>query len=170
MITLLQVCTLKKLLKTISIVLRFKTALKAVLLFRKISNNQNRFLFKLQTECLFKVQLISLFFEDMQDNVEEVLELLHTLLGELQYSLLKNYINPAAKITGAALFEILLLQRGGVVSGHKKKLKQLQKMWEQEQFGNSWEVEKGNPSVVPDPFLEKVDRKPVASAKTFSTI
>ena len=29
--------------------------------------------------------LFSLFFEDMQDNVEEVLELLHKLLGELQY-------------------------------------------------------------------------------------
>ena len=46
-------------------------------------------------------------------------------------------------------------------------------MWEQKQFGNNWEVEKRNLSVElvkPDPFLEKVDKKTVALAKTFSTI
>ena len=45
-------------------------------------------------------------------------------------------------------------------------------MWEQKQFGNNWEVEK-NLSVEmlePDPFLEKLDRKTVALAKTFLTI
>ena len=43
-------------------------------------------------------------------------------------------------------------------------------MWEQKQFGNNWEVEKRNLSVEQvesDPFLEKVDQKTVASAKTF---
>ena len=55
---------------------------QVVLLFRKISNNH--FCFKLHTKMLLKSQLISLFFEDMQDSVEEVLELLHKLLGELQ--------------------------------------------------------------------------------------
>ena len=42
-------------------------------------------------------------------------------------------------------------------------------MWEQKQFGNNWNVEK-NLSVEPDPFLKKVDRKPVAFAKTLLTI
>ena len=41
-------------------------------------------------------------------------------LGRTAILFIKKIINPAAKITGAALFEILLLQRGGVVSGHKK--------------------------------------------------
>ena len=59
-----------------------------VLLFRKISNNQ--FWFKLHTKWLLKIQLISLIFEDMQHSLEEVLELLHKLLGDLQSPLLKN--------------------------------------------------------------------------------
>ena len=61
---------------------------------------------------------------------------------------------------------------GEVVSGRKNS-KQLQKMWEQKQFGNNWEVEKRNLSVEPlepDSFLEKVDQKTVALAKTFLTI
>ena len=62
--------------------------IRVVLLFRKISNNY--FWFKLHTKWLLKNQQIALFFEDMQDNVEEVLELLHKLLGELQYPFLKN--------------------------------------------------------------------------------
>ena len=54
-----------------------------------------------------------------------------------------------------------------------KNSKHLQKMWEQKQFGNNWEVEKTNLGVKqlePDPFLEKPDRKTVALAKTFLTI
>ena len=43
-------------------------------------------------------------------------------------------------------------------------------MWEQKQFRNNWGVEKRNPSVEADPFLERVDRKPIALAKTFLTI
>ena len=39
---------------------------------------------------VLKTQQLSLFFEDMQDNVEEVLELSHKLLGELQTPLLKK--------------------------------------------------------------------------------
>ena len=45
-------------------------------------------------------------------------------------------------------------------------------MWEQKQFGNNWEVEKRDLSVEvlePDPFLEKIDRKRVALAKTLLT-
>ena len=61
---------------------------RVVLLFRKISDNH--FWFILHTKWLLKVQLIFLFFVDMQDSVEEVLVLLHELLGELQFPLLKN--------------------------------------------------------------------------------
>ena len=56
----------------------------------------------------------------MQDSVEEVLELLHKLLGELQSPLLKKYIVPAAKRIGADLFEIAAPEIGEVVSGRKK--------------------------------------------------
>ena len=85
---------------------------------------------------------------------------------------IKKYIVPAAKIIGADLFEIAAPEIGEVFSGRKNS-KHLQKMWEQKQFGNNWEVEKRNLSVEllePDPFLEKVDRKTVALAKTFLTI
>ena len=61
---------------------------RVVLLFRKISDNH--FWFKLHEKWLLKVQLIFLFFVDMQDSVEEVLVLLHKLLGELQFLLWKN--------------------------------------------------------------------------------
>ena len=40
----------------------------------------------------------------MQDNVEEVLELLRKLLGELQSLFIKKYLVPAAKRIGADLF------------------------------------------------------------------
>ena len=56
----------------------------------------------------------------MQDSVEEVLELLHKLLGELQSPLLKKYIVPAAKRIGANLFEIAAREIGEVFSGCKK--------------------------------------------------
>ena len=53
----------------------------------------------------------------------------------------------------------------------EKNSKHLQKMWEQEQFRNNWEVEKINTSVgQEEPFLEKVDRKTAALAKTFLTL
>ena len=66
----------------------------------------------------------------------------------------------------------LLLKRLGKLLVNVKNSKLLQKMWEQNQFGNNWEVEKRDPSVEllePDSFLEKVDRKTVALAKTFLT-
>ena len=66
-----------------------------------------------------------------------------------------------------------LLQRLGKLLVDVKNSKHLQKMWEQKQFGNNWEVKKRNLSVKqlePDPFLEKADRKTVALAKTFLTI
>ena len=56
----------------------------------------------------------------MQDNVEEVMELLHKLLGELQSLLLKKYIIPAAKRIGAGLIEIAAPQIGEIVSGREK--------------------------------------------------
>ena len=53
----------------------------------------------------------------------------------------------------------------------EKNSKHLQKMWEQEQFRNNWELEKINTSVgQEEPFLEKVDRKTAALAKTFLTL
>ena len=64
------------------------------LLFRKISHNH--FCFILQMKWLLKFQLIFLFFVDMQDSVEEVLVLLHKLVGELQFPSLKIY-SPSCK-------------------------------------------------------------------------
>ena len=61
---------------------------RVVLLFRKISDNHFRFI--LHTTCLLKVQLTFLIVVDMKDSVEEVLLLLHEILGELQFPLLKN--------------------------------------------------------------------------------
>ena len=87
---------------------------QVVFLFRKISN------IYFHSKWLLKNQLISLFFEDMQDNVEEVLELLHKLLGELQSASLKECIVPAAKRIGADLFEIAAPEIGEILSGHKK--------------------------------------------------
>ena len=64
----------------------------------------------------------------------------------------------------------LPLQRLGKLSVDEKNSKRLQKMLEQKQFKNSWEVEKRNPSVEQEePFLEKVIQKSVALAKTFLT-
>ena len=56
----------------------------------------------------------------MQDNVEEVLELLPKLLGELQSASLKECLVPAAKRIGADLFEIAAPEIGEFLSGHKK--------------------------------------------------
>ena len=55
---------------------------RVVHVFRKIANNL--LWLKLHTKLLLKIQLTYLIFEDMQDNMEEVLEFLHKLLGELQ--------------------------------------------------------------------------------------
>ena len=66
-----------------------------------------------------------------------------------------------------------VLQRLGKLLVDVKNSKHLQKMWEKKQFENNWEFEKRNLSVEqlePDPFLEKLDRKTVALAKTFLTI
>ena len=71
----------------------------------------------------------------MQDSVEEVLVLWHKLLGELQLSFITNYIVSSAKRIGADLFEI-----AAPVDG--KHSKHLQKIEEQKQFENSWDVEK----------------------------
>ena len=56
----------------------------------------------------------------MQDNLEEVLELLHKLLGKLQSPLIKKFVVPAAKRIGADLFETAAPEIGEVVSGRKK--------------------------------------------------
>ena len=104
---------------------------------------------------MLKVQLIFPFFVDMQDSMEEVLLLLHKLLGELQFILFKKFLVPAAKKFGADLFESAAPEIGELVSGRKNS-KHLQNMLEQNQFENSWEVEKRNPSVgLEEPFLEK---------------
>ena len=70
----------------------------------------------------------------MQDRVEEVLELMHN-------PFIKKYIVPAAKRIEADLFENAAPEIGKVVSGRKKS-KNLQKMLEQKQFENIWEIEK----------------------------
>ena len=56
----------------------------------------------------------------MQDNVEEVLDLLHKLLGELQSSLLKYIQSQLRKKIEADLFEIAAPEIEEVVSGRKK--------------------------------------------------
>ena len=93
-------------------------------------------------------------------------------LGRTALPFITKNIVLAAKRIRADLFEIAAPEIGEVVSGRKNS-KHLQKMREQKQFGNNWEVEKKNLSVEllePVPFLEKLERKTVALAKTFLTI
>ena len=87
-------------------------------------------------------------------------------LGRTAIPFIKKYIVPAAKKLGQFCLKSLL-QRLGKLLVDVNNSKHLQKMWVQKQFGNNWEVEKRDLSV--DPFLEKVDRKTVALAKTFLT-
>ena len=95
--------------------------------------------------------------------------LLHKLLGELQFLLLKKYTVPAAKRIGADLFEIAAPEIGEVISG-RKKLKTFAKDVGRKTVRKQLGIEKRNPSVeLEEPFLEKVDRKSVALAKTFLT-
>ena len=89
-------------------------------------------------------------------------------LGRSAISFIKKCIIPAAKRIGADLFEIAAPDIGEVVSGRKNS-KHLQKMLEQKQFENSWEVEKRNPSVEQESFFKKIVQKSVALSKTFLT-
>ena len=120
---------------------------------------------------MLKTQQISLFFEDMQDNVEEVLKLSHNFLGELQSPSLK-YIVPAAKRNGADLFENGALEIGEVVSG-RKKLKTFAKDVGTKTVRKQLGVEKirntSKELVELNAFLKKIDKKTVALAKTFLT-
>ena len=50
-----------------------------------------------------------------------------------------------------------------------KTPKHLQKLREEKQFANNWEVEKNTGVEQEEPFLEKVDQKTVALAETFLT-
>ena len=105
------------------------------------------------------VHLIFIFCADMQDSVEEVLVLLHKLLGELQFSFILNYIVSSAKRIGVDLFEI-------AAPVDEKHSKHLQKIGEQKQFENNLEVEKKNPSVELEvPILEKIVQKSSRSRK-----
>ena len=83
----------------------------------------------------------------MQDSVEEVLVLLHKILGELQFPFIKNYIVAAAKRIGADIFKIAGPEIGEVVSGRKKTQNICKKILEKKEFENSGEVEKTNPSI-----------------------
>ena len=90
-------------------------------------------------------------------------------LGKIAISFIKKYLVLAAKRIGADLFETAAPEFREVVSGRKNS-KHLQKMLEQKQFENSWEMEKRNPSVEQEePFLEKIVQKSVALPKTFLT-
>ena len=82
-------------------------------------------------------------------------------LGRTAIPFIKKYIVPAAKGIGADLFEIAAPEIGEVAVDEKNS-KRLQKMLEQKQFENSWEVEKRNPSVEQEePFLKRVIQKSV---------
>ena len=108
---------------------------------------------------LLKTQQISLFFEDIQGNVEEILELSHKLLGELQSPLLKIYIYSQQRKELEQICLKLLLQRLGKLLVDVKNSNNLQKFWNKKHFGNNWEVEKRNTSVELvdlDPFLETI--------------
>ena len=91
---------------------------------------------------MLQIQLISLFFEDMQDNVEEVLMLVHKLLRELQSLFQKIYIVPAAKRIAADLFEIAARKIGEIVSGRKQTQTICKRCKTAKQFGKNWEVKK----------------------------
>ena len=79
----------------------------------------------------------------------------------------KKYIVPAAKRIGADLFEVAAPEMGEVVSG-RKKFKTFAKMFDQTQFGNSWEVEKKYASVEQEePFLEKLVQNQSLSQRLF---
>ena len=108
----------------------------------------------------------------MQDNVEGFGALAQTL-GRTAIPLTKKYIVPAAKRIGADVFEIAASEIGKVVSG-RKKLKSVAEDVGTEtvrkQFGEGKRKLPSVELVEPDPFLEKVDRKTVALAKTFLTI
>ena len=58
----------------------------------------------------------------MQDSVEGILVLLHKLLGELQFPLLKKYIVPAAKKIGADLFKIVAPEMEKLSVDEKKNI------------------------------------------------
>ena len=136
---------------------------RVVLLFRKISDN--RFLyFILQTKRLLKVQLVFLFFVDMQDSVEEFVVLL--LKPFREFPSLQNIYYQLQKKLEQNHFKSQL-QRLEKMSMDEKNSKLLQKMLEQKQLKISWEVENRNPSVeLVDFFLEKVDRKSVVFGRT----
>ena len=77
----------------------------------------------------------------MQGHVEEVLELLHKMFGRTAIPFIEKFIVPGAERTGPDLFEIAV-QRLGKLLVDIKNSKHLQKIWEQKQFGNNWEVKK----------------------------
>ena len=88
-------------------------------------------------------------------------------LGRTAIPFIKKNIVPAAKRIGADLFEIAAPEIGEIVSGRKNS-KNLQKVLEQKQFENSWEVEKINQSVEQEaPFLEKVVQNQSLSQRHF---
>ena len=82
--------------------------------------------------------------------MEEVLELLHKLLGELQFPLLKN-IFPAEKVS-EQIYLKLLLQKLEKLSVDEKNLKHLQKLLEKKTVRKQLGVGK---SVEPNPSLKK---------------
>ena len=117
---------------------------------------------------LLKVLLIFLFFVDMQDSVEEVLVLLHKLLGEL-HPFIKKYIVPAAKKIGADLLEIAAPEIGEVVSG-RKNFKTFARIVGTKAVRKELGGGKTKCSVEhKEPFLEKVVQKSAALAKTILT-
>ena len=91
-------------------------------------------------------------------------------LGRTAILFIKKYIIPAAKTIGPNLFEVAAPEIGEVVSGRKKTQNICKTRKQIKLFVNNWEVKKRKPNVElvePDPFLEKVSRKPLALAKKF---
>ena len=135
---------------------------RVVLLFRR--NSDTHFCLILHTKWLLKIKLIFLFFLDTQDCVKEVLVLLHKLLGELQFPLLKNILSQLQK-QSEQIFLKLLLHRLEKLSVDEKTQNIFQKMLEQKKFETRWEEEKRNPSVEQEePLLKKVVQNSLARA------
>ena len=119
---------------------------------------------------MLKVQLISPFFQDIQDKVEDqVLELLHKLLGELRSSLLKKHSPNCKKKLEQICLKSLLQRFGEIVCG-RKKLKTFAKDIGTKTVRKHLGGQKMKFNIeLEESFLEKIIQKLVPLAKTFST-
>ena len=87
------------------------------------------------------------------------------VLGRTAIPFLSKYIVPAAKRVGADFLEIAVPKNAGVVSGRKMS-RQLQRMWEDRLWENSWVKVAGN-GVRAESFQQNLHNKSVGRGETF---